>query len=347
MKLRNKLILSCAALAAVATTAVSTTFAWYTQNTEVKATGVSGKTYESDSSVLMISKDDYNWGSKVSLEINPQSMVPVENNNGTFKVWDQATNAVGGAAVANQDYITFDLYFKSGTTDSLNVFIKEFNLKNTTGITESQTTAVLPAKIKLNNTGLPVAATTYTVDMFRALTIDQISGNTKELTSAPAADNKPVAPATTSTKVWDAQSLKSSDSLAGANSDIEFDAHKYYNAVKGLETNTTADTTDDPIAIDKTNSETTREDLKNTAASGYDYTSWQLGVTGKGSATSAASDVLKVTFVIYLDGWDKACFDACQGQTFTLDMVFASSKVATQSGSGDSGSGNDSGNGGN
>ena len=333
MKLRNKLILSCAALVAVATTAVSTTYAWYTQNTEVKATGVSGKTYESDSSVLMISTDDYNWGSKVNLNINPQAMVPVENNAGTFKVWDQATNAVGTTAVANQDYITFDLYFKSGTTDSLNVFIKEFNLKNTTGITAENNNVSLPAKIKLNNIGLPVTETTYTVDMFRALTIDQISGNTKELTAAPSDSNKPVAPSSPTTKVWDCQSLKSSDSLAGENGDIEFDAHKYYNAVKGLEANQTTATDDDPIATNKTNSETeNRADLKNTAASGYNYTSWQLGVTGAGSATAAASDVLKVTFVIYLDGWDKACFDACQGQTFTLDMVFASSKVEASSG---------------
>jgi len=315
MKLRNKLILSCAALAAVATTAVSTTFAWYTSNTEVKATGVSGKTYESDASVLMISTDDYNWGSKVNLAINPQNMVPVATDDAgtTFKVWDQSTNAVGTTAVANQDYITFDLYFKSGSTDSLHVYMKEFNLVNTT--------TSLPAKIKLNSTGLTgVTSTTYTVDMFRALTIDQLAYTTTERLASDAA--YPTATAdSTHTKVWDCQSLAGSDSLDDVTTP---DAHAYYNAVKGLEAGAGA------IDTSITNSETTRANLVDTSASGYDLTSWELGVTGAGSIVSTtASGALKVTFNIYLDGWDKCCFDACQGQTFTLDMVFGSAKVTS------------------
>ena len=51
-KLGLKLGLSCAALAACATTLVSTTFAWYTSNDSVKATGITGKTSEADGTLL-------------------------------------------------------------------------------------------------------------------------------------------------------------------------------------------------------------------------------------------------------------------------------------------------------
>jgi len=334
MKLRNKLILSCAALAAVATTAVSTTFAWYTQNTEVTAKGVSGTTQTSDQSVLMISKDNYNWGSKVNLSLSSLALVPVQNASGTFTKWDQATNAPTVTATANTDYLTFDLYFKSGTTDSLNVYIKQFNLVNTTLTSENG----LPSKIKLNKEGLPITTTTYTVNMFRALTIDQNAFTTKEKLTENA--NAPATTAVTAnTKVWDCQSLVPTtgdnvDSLAGLSAGTaaaNYDAHRYYNAVKGLETNTTEATDDDPIDVTKTNSETTRADLPNTSEEGYDATTWKLGETGAGSiVATTASDVLKITFVIYLDGWDKACFDACQGQSFTLDMEFSATKVQSQ-----------------
>ena len=59
MKLRNKLILSCAALAAVATTAVSTTYAWYTANDSVKATGINAQTSQTDDTLLLISKTGF------------------------------------------------------------------------------------------------------------------------------------------------------------------------------------------------------------------------------------------------------------------------------------------------
>ena len=44
MKLNKKLIMSCAALAACATTLVSSTYAWYTTNTEVTLDTVTGST---------------------------------------------------------------------------------------------------------------------------------------------------------------------------------------------------------------------------------------------------------------------------------------------------------------
>ena len=49
-----------------------------------------------------------------------------------------------------------------------------------------------------------------------------------------------------------------------------------------------------------------------------------LGHTGAG-AQSGLDNILMVRFDIYLDGWDKLCFDACRKQTFALDMEFSAS----------------------
>lgn len=46
MKLRKKLLLSCAALAACATTMVSTTYAWFVSNSEASVSGMSGATLD-------------------------------------------------------------------------------------------------------------------------------------------------------------------------------------------------------------------------------------------------------------------------------------------------------------
>ena len=41
------------------------------------------------------------------------------------------------------------------------------------------------------------------------------------------------------------------------------------------------------------------------------------------TVTSSSYQVVTVTFTIYLNGWDKYCFDACKGQDFSLKMSFS------------------------
>ena len=59
--------------------------------------------------------------------------------------------------------------------------------------------------------------------------------------------------------------------------------------------------------------------------------STRTSVTSRGANAAAfntaaytidADNILRVDYVIYLDGWDYQCFDACQGQTLTLAMTF-------------------------
>ena len=56
-KFVTKLILSGAALAVSAATLVSTTYAWYVQNSQVTATGISGAVKDNSASSIYISKN--------------------------------------------------------------------------------------------------------------------------------------------------------------------------------------------------------------------------------------------------------------------------------------------------
>jgi len=330
MKLRNKLILSCAALAAVATTAVSTTFAWYTANTEVSATGITAKTKSAAAETLLISKTGVQktWKAKVDLEMtigDDGTLIPVawDGTNNVYKSWDSTDNEAKKAHV-DGNTLKFMLYFNSGSEDNLDVKMTHALFKNTTEGT-------LPTKTVQTTTGLGSGAgdATYNVNMFRALVMAVNPYQTKEVkTGTPTytftAANRQVYALG---KAMDANAK--ADSWA---STFDGNAHEYYDEIKGLVSNSTAATNDDPIA---TTTEGTRGYSEaadatlayKTAATvdGELATSYKIGETGVGGAANGAVDnILAVRFDIYLDGWNKACFDACQGQTFTLTLQFAS-----------------------
>ena len=318
MKLRNKLILSCAALAAVATTAVSTTYAWYTANDTVKASGVTGKTSEQDATLLLISTTGRQgqWGSKVTIDSSAVTLEPLAYSSGSYYEWDPSSNvpantATSGGLTANDKYISFYLYFKSGSNQDLNVNVSTFNLRNTTGITESVTTAALPTfNVLADGTG--ASGATYSVDMLKATNVVLTVENGTELASDSASS-----PAVTNAGVRTAYAADS-EALAGTIGN-DANAHTYYNNVKSL----TTDALDTTIVSSETGaSYSSVANLNPHGTNNSELTT--LGHTGAG-AQSTLDNILMVRFDIYLDGWDKLCFDACRKQTFALDMEFSAS----------------------
>ena len=361
MKLRNKLILSCAALAAVATTAFSTTFAWYTANDTVKANGITGKTSTQDATLLLISKTGISgqWGASVDINSAAVTMDPVtymkadkyvkakdvtsdnfadkkatlytastgatptytsaaegtfnaettyyyKKEAGKYYQWDSANNqegaeASGGLAGTNQ-YISFYLYFKSGSAQSLDVTIDKFNLRNTTTTLPTQT--VLAA-------GTGASGSTYTVDMLKAtnIVVTQLAGVEAEATSSTS----PVIAAGTGSRA-----AYACDSVASAGTiGSDANAHTYYNNVKSL--TGTDDALDTTIETSEASLGTV-DTLNGTA--GTPATKYTFTVATGAGATGTQDNMLMVKFDIYLDGWDKLCFDACRKQTFALDMEF-------------------------
>lgn len=297
MKLKGKLIMSAAALAACAATLTSTTYAWYTSNTEVKATGVTGTTAASGSELLLISDTgaDGSWSNAITLSkedvagnknIDGDQLMPVAHAaEGEYKGWDGS--AVSDTAASNTDYLQFDLFFKA--TKELPVYVNGFTITNTT--------KALPFKDILANAGGLTASNTnktYTVDVRRALKVETKT----EVVTKGTAD-------TPSYGQYNLSKLDTyEDSLKSLSS---YNAHTYFNTVTGNHIETEV-TTAQSVA--------STEIKKNTGT-----TKWTLGKTPVATEAGDAT-YLKVTFIVYLDGWDLACFDACQGQSISIALNF-------------------------
>ena len=352
MKLRNKLILSCAALAAVATTAVSTTFAWYTANDSVKAEQINAQTSQTDDTLLLISKTGKSgsWGAKVEIgsnvTLNPVSYEAEESyvktadtdiaagkkyyelnastysevaspvktnlanyyekiNAKSYHTWNNTGNAINAAeatgGITSADYLSFYLYFKSGSSQNLSVRVKSFTLTNTKA-------GELPTKSVLAE-GTTSTNNTYTVDMLRAL---NFVTSTEAGTEVASSANSPVVTASAARTAYNCNSLAGTDSLTGdtaAATDStwanKYNAHHYYNKVKG------ASISESKLASESTTS------IDTFAAAGF-----VVGQTGAGANSSGLDNILMVKFDIYLDGWNAACFDAVRQQGFSLVMEF-------------------------
>jgi len=319
-KLGLKLGLSCAALAACATTLVSTTFAWYTSNDTVKATGITGKTSEQDATLLLISKSGKvgSWGATVSIDSSAVTMDPVtyasstivgkndKLTEGKYYGWDAQNNKEGGEVTggltSDDKYISFYLYFKSGSSADLNVKIKSFTLAN-----KAASASALPTKSVLA-AGTGATDNTYYVDMLLATNIAMTVEQGKEV-AASAESNPAVTAAGTRTAY-------AADSAAlGTNTGEGANAHTYYNNVKGTAIDTTI-----------TTSEASLGSVATLQTGDFVFSK----STGAGAATTGLDNILMVKFDIYLDGWDKMCFDACRQQGFTLGMEFTGAEVPSQ-----------------
>lgn len=307
-KLGLKLGLSCAALAACATTLVSTTFAWYTSNDTVEASGLVANTETGGSDSLQISSDGTSWGTKVDLStvINTdakKTLKPVERTAnasgvGTFKLQngEGTTNPVSStAATSTTGVIQFNLYFRNVASSSSNVYLKTASYSNTTA---TLPTTKLIADLTASYT--TAANTAYTVDLMRVLDVEI------EVETATVGESDPVVLAKAGdfsfgkVNAYNMESESYSDTLSAQ---TDWDALNYYNAVKGL-TSDNAATRDESI-VDPSAS---LESIAGTA-------------NGLFAATTPTT-IVKTTWTIYEDGWDKACYDAVKGQTFSLDLTF-------------------------
>ncbi len=294
--LKRKLFLSVASLAVCAATLVSTTFAWYTSNSEVSASGLNASSAASTDSLLLISRtgEKGTWGNSVDLsDIDDYtSLMPVAytagdgTTQGSFNTFGDG--AVAGAADTT-DYISFDLYFRGGS--ELPVIVKSITITN-------KNAASLPAKdILADAGGLDSTSTaTYTVDVLRTLMVETTSVVVTKGSNGDA-----------TVKLYDPEKLNTiaTDSLNGkTTAGTDYNAHVYYNAVTGNTIETTSENIDDATKLATTGT-----------------TKLELGTT---PVAAAAGDLtyLKVTFKIFINGWDYACFDAVQGQNISIALNF-------------------------
>lgn len=343
MKLRNKLILSCAALAAVATTAVSTTFAWYTSNEKVTVGTITANTKNSGADLLMIADGlkatttgtgttattavsevqlgDLAWNTEI-LSITTNAMdtstganaqltplaynavnVDAGTNNGALVPLTEVTvegNKVMKTSTSTSDstsgYLHFVLYLKNAGADARTINMHINNLRNT-----AANTAALPTKSIVNPDvnrkymGL-TSGNSYSVDALRVAAVD-VEYTPIDDSTLGSLDKE---------VVYNLSSAISSPSFLGTvdPTKTDYSAHSYYNAVM----------TPDLDTADTYNKETSTFTSLG-AASGVN-----LPVTLP--AANVEDDYYKLDFKVFINGWDKSCFDGCQGQSFTFDLDF-------------------------
>jgi len=339
MKLRNKLILSCAALAAVATTAVSTTFAWYTANTDVSASGVSAQTLAGSDKLLLISSSGAKgtWGSSITLA-NAATFEPVSFENGKYLEFNQtlvAANSYAGpdttkevsidptAQSTSGKVLNFNIYLRNGGSTAFDVKVTKFLITNTT----AASTDGLPSKTLLKtDSGLTTTTeggATYTCDLMRALVVrtrsTTVTGNagTGGYTASDLEDLNTTVGSGTSAVNYNLFNLDSYTSYADTVGSSD-NAHTYYNAVTGK----TLVESDKATARTTDNLTTTALPV-NATASAAKTGAWNIINVPAANEDPALQDYVVINFQVFLNGWDLYCFDAVQGQQISIDLAFS------------------------
>jgi len=300
MKLRNKLILSCAALAAVATTAVSTTYAWYTSNTKVTASGVNSGSASVGSALLLIKDLDAKnpeWTTQISdVTETGTALMPLQYNAGAL-VDINYSGAAKGTADVTGSYCKFHLGLMNAGKDALTVQLKLDSLLNTTATFANTAKPVIAKGASAFGGTAPTG--TYTVDLLRVLNVEieqatVTAGSTGDASSAHYDLN----PASSYTYNTDTISTHA-----------DADAVSYYNSV--MEVSKNVDPKDAVLPKTAIVAGATTDLLEFTVPAALDSTT---GVTN--------DTFIDLTFKVFINGWDAYCFDAVQGQNFSMALSF-------------------------
>lgn len=314
MKLKSKLIMSGVALAACAATLTSTTYAWYTTNTQVDATGITGSTASTGDANVLISTDNSNWSQTADLaplmrQYYTNNTYQTESDTKTdyYKganssmVPVQATVASGAisykyldtdAQFSDNSVLTFTLYVKTTATGGENtipLYVKSIGLTNTFNSVTAADNLLKGKGSLVANGGVNPNNSTYSSDITKALWMSY--------TSTTVATDK--------TKIFDLQNCDSSP-LADSNL-TNPNALTYLNAVQSTK-----------YQKGKT------KDLESDVALATEVALGAAAGTGyiKVAELDPDGEATTLTFTVFLNGWDEYCFDVCKGQTFDLTLAF-------------------------
>lgn len=296
MKLRKKLIMSAAALAACAATLVSTTYAWYVVNPTADASGMTGSTTDAagDASVY-VSKNGTAFTKSVTLSTSDYivngSFDPITTENGLDFV------DVGGTEVTVTDksskYIQYVLWIKS---DNDATITPKFTVGNTTPADPGFTKQTAYQDVASN----AAAGSEFFVDAVQALRMSIVEVEAANVEAAATA-----VAAKESATIYDVQGLSKGAEdavytpVTGSVTDDTLNegttAHTYYTQIMGATAGE---------AIDKTPAE---------AAS-----TWA-------NISLTANTAKCFVFTIWLEGADTLCFDSCVGQDFSFALSFTAS----------------------
>lgn len=304
MKLKGltKLALSGVALAAVAATLGTSTYAWYVTNATATASGVTGTAQAGGTGNVLVAQastadskvnghgefkqnivfDSTNYTSTTTAAgLLPTTPVTA---SGTYSTTTPATSITSttvwvdkeGTTQSSGNYVKFDIWLLSTSKTTVKM---SYTISNTTA------SNAVKNQLAYANTGLPTDVSqgdSFAVNFIDALRMSVTADAAKIMVGE---DEQ-------TTAIYDVAASASATSSTYASYTTGGSANQYLGAVLGA----TEVITTGPTAI----SQTTKE--------------ISLKVT--------ANEEAKLTFYIWLEGTDDQCFDSCNGQSFGIDFSF-------------------------
>lgn len=300
-KLMRKLVLSSFALGLAVITLSTTTFAWYTSNVKVDANGINHTTASSGDPLLMIADSSVftgatttPWGASVTdvTEQKTAELVPLQRVGAEFH--DLAGEKQGSG------WLQFTLYFKNASTKTVELYIQTLEIINNNKDN-------LPAKDVLaagKKDGMAdTSKTTYKIDVLRTLLIETTTTvySLQDVDANPATPDEIASSATT--KLWNPETLWNPSTQFNDDYASTWNAIEYYNGVM----NKSLTASQEPH---------TPTDLKATG------TKLSLATVPAAGTADTTEQYVEVVFCVFINGWDLACFDACQGQSISINLSF-------------------------
>jgi len=344
MKLRGltKLALSGVALAAVAATLGTSTYAWYVTNSKATASGVQGHAKAGGLGNVLVAEASTASGAVAGHGAFVQDLV-FSSANVTFDgstattstaaaagllpttpvtaalasgaalstlvtdtEIDGSTVWVGnkGATMTTNKYITFDLWVLS--TDAEDVTMT-YTISNTTATDD------VVKQLAYNNTGIPTGASEG--QEFAVNIVDALKMSMSVSDAVIGASDS-----TQTSQIYDVAAAASTTSTTYTGFKSGGKSNEYYAAVL-------ADT--DILGLSTTGSGANITATANELVAGVSTKTTNLHVTKNTAA--------KLTFYIWLEGTDNQCFDSCSGQAFEIAFQFSTASQNNNNNSGNGG----------
>ena len=316
-KILRKLTLSAVTLGVAAVSATTSTFAWFTTNSEVTASKVEGSVKEADGNMLLSVKNGTSWESPaktVTLPAGATSLAPVQassktdNSTTTYSFTKSTSTGTFNTATDGTEYIHYELIFHMSdlaTGDNIkNVVTANFN--NFAGGNGSQYLLVDAG------TGAK-AGDTITVNLLDVLSMRVessiiLNGDTNKTsygisdTISATANNI----SSNTTKFYRYNTEK--DTVTVGNDEKNADALTYY---KNVYSNATSVTRPDNTPNYETTYLSNTDNISDSSKAGITL----FEVTGTSKA------YVKTDIYFYIDGWDKQCFNAAGGLKITAGSI--------------------------
>ena len=292
--LRRKLIMSAVAVGAAAVGTTASTYAWFVTSNNVSST-VSGEV-ESSGASLFISKDGQDYGTKSvtpTADFSNLKMAPLQMKSENNKLYDLKDNEKS----ENVDYMKFTLYF---SVQNLNVAKNDYSIKLSTtakDLDENKT------KTHEAQTALASDSTYEEITQGKSLWDNVLKTMNVGISQEYSSENT-FSGATTAPKFY---ALNKSAAI--------YDGLSYFNKITGNNKSESGTVTIENDALTTTSLETKENVTTKAIISATGDLVIVPTITGNG--------YYKIDFTIWLDGWNKACFDAVASHTFSLGLKFS------------------------